>query len=70
MKGLFTLVPLMILYLLLGLGSLHWLWIAIQIGSVGMFVVGVIPPLIIVTAPVGAWSLVFGVPGWVYSFFG
>lgn len=36
------------------IGGLYWLWVAIQIGSFAMFVVGVVPPLYIVTAPVGA----------------
>ena len=58
------------LYGLLGVGSLYWLWIAIQIGSFTMFIVGVFPLSIIVTAPVGAWSILFGVPNWVINTFG
>ena len=60
-------IPIMIL---LSLGNIYWLWMAIQIGSFSMFVVGMFPLFIIVTAPVGGWSLVFGMPHWVYSFFG
>ena len=60
----------MVIYVLIGIGGLYWLWIAIQIGSFGMFVVGCIPPLFLITAPVGAWSFLFGVPDWVFNFFG
>ncbi|XGA81355.1 hypothetical protein OR573_06915 [Halomonas sp. CH40] len=56
--------------LLLGLGGLYWLWVAIQIGSFMMFVVGLFPLFYIVTVPVGAWSILFGVPDWVFRFFG
>ena len=58
------------LYILSGIGSLYWLWIAIQIGSFSMFVVGIIPITIIITGPVGAWSILFGVPDWIYDIFG
>lgn len=56
-------------FILIGLGDLYWLWIAIQLGSFGMFVLGVIPIFFVITAPVGAWSLLFGVPDWLASFF-
>lgn len=56
-------------YGLLGIGSLYWLWMAIQLGSFLMFVVGIFPLSIIVTAPVGAYSLLFGAPDWVFSTF-
>ncbi len=55
---------------LLSLGGLYWLWIAIQIGSFFMFIVGVFPLCFIVTAPVGAYSILFGVPNWVFVMFG
>ena len=55
---------------LLSLGGLYWLWIAVQIGSFFMFVVGVFPLFYIVTAPVGAYSFLFGVPNWVFAMFG
>lgn len=58
------------LYILLGVGELYWLWMSFQIGSFGMFLVGMIPPFIIVAMFVGAYGLVFGLPTWVYSFFG
>lgn len=60
-----------IFYLFLAVGSLYWLWIAIQIGSFWMFILGLFPPTAIFLAmPVGAWSLAFGVPDWVVNIFG
>ncbi len=48
------------------LGAIYWLWLAVQMGSVWMFVIGVIPIFFIVTGPVGVWSYVFGsLPQWV-----
>lgn len=58
------------LYILFGLGTLYWLWTAIQNGSFGMFVIGIFPLFIIFTAPVGAYSLLFGMPDWIYNTFG
>lgn len=59
-----------VLYGLLGIGGLYWLWMAIQLGSFGMFAIGIFPLAFLVTVPVGAYSLVFGMPDWVISFFG
>jgi len=48
------------------LGAMYWLWLAVQMGSVWMFVIGVIPIFVIVTGPVGVWSYVSGsLPEWV-----
>lgn len=58
------------LYSLVGIGSLYWLWMAIQLESFMMFVVGIFPLFIIITAPIGTWSLLFGIPDWVYNIFG
>jgi hypothetical protein len=58
------------LYGLIALGELYWLWMSFQIGSFGMFLVGMIPPFIILAMFVGAYGLIFGLPSWVYSFFG
>lgn len=56
---------------LVAIGSLYWLWIAIQLGSFLMFVLGVFPiTTILLAMPVGAWSLLFGVPDWVINVFG
>jgi len=52
------------LSLFIGLGGIYWLWLSIQAGSVAMFALGVLPPGLFVTAPVGAWSLLFGPPEW------
>ena len=58
------------IYILIAIGGLYWLWMAIQIGSFGMFVVGLIPPFFILTAPIGAYSFIFGVPDWIFNIFG
>ena len=52
------------------IGTLYWLWMAIQLGSFLMFAVILFPPAFIVTGPVGIYSLIFGVPPWVISMFG
>ena len=54
----------------LAVGGLYWLWMAARMGSVLMFVVGLLPPAYLVTSPVGLYSLVFGKPHWVVSLFG
>jgi len=56
--------------LMFPLGGLYWMWIAIQVGSFWMFVVGMIPPAWPVTCIVGVYSLAFGVPHWVFNWFG
>jgi hypothetical protein len=53
-----------VMYFALGIGGLYWLWLAIQFGSFGMFVLGVAGPLVLFTAPVGLYALLFGVPHW------
>ena len=52
------------LSLFIGLGGIYWLWLSFRAGSVAMFALGVLPPGLFVTAPVGAWSLLFGPPEW------
>lgn len=59
-----------VIYGLLAIGGFYWLWMAIQLGSFWMFIVGVFPLSFLVTVPVGAYSLIFGMPDWVISFFG
>ena len=52
-------------------GGLYWFWIAIKISSFLMFVIGFFPPTgLLFATPVGAWSLLFGVPDWVFTWFG
>ncbi|HIO47356.1 TPA: maltose ABC transporter permease [Candidatus Poribacteria bacterium] len=59
------------LILLLILGGVYWLWMAIQLGSFWMFAIGLVFPISgIVTCPVGAWSLLFGIPDWIHNLFG
>lgn len=59
-----------VFFALLSVGSLYWIWMAIQLGSFAMFVLGIAGPFIIVTAPVGAYSMLFGAPSWLLNFFG
>lgn len=54
----------------LPVGGLYWMWIAIQIGSFWMFVLGIIPPAWPITSTVGIYSLLFGAPHWVFTWFG
>lgn len=54
---------------LLLLANMCWLWLSLKLGSLGMFVVGLIPVSWIVTGPVGFWALVFDVPAWVLTTF-
>ncbi len=60
----------MALIVLLSIGNIYWLWMSIKIGSFGMFFMGIFPLFYVVTAPVGAWSILFGMPHWVYNTFG
>ncbi len=58
------------LALVIPIGSLYWIWTAIQLGSFMMFVAGIVPPFFIVSAPMGFYMLLFGVPGWIVNLFG
>ena len=51
------------------LANMYWLWLSVKLGSLGMFVVGLIPVCWIVTGPVGIWSFLFEVPPWVLNTF-
>lgn len=55
---------------LLPVGGIYWLWMAIQLKSFLMFLLGVVPFLWIVTSPIGFYSLVTDIPDWIYDFFG
>ncbi|SFK77535.1 hypothetical protein SAMN05216302_10155 [Nitrosomonas aestuarii] len=50
-------------------GGFYWIWLAIQMESFSMFLVGVFPLTFFVTAPVGAYSLIFETPQWVTDWF-
>jgi hypothetical protein len=54
---------------LLLLANMYWLWLAVKLGSLGMFVVGLIPVSWVVTGPVAVWALIFDVPQWVLKAF-
>lgn len=51
-------------------GLLHWYWLAYEMGSWWMFLMTLFPPTTVVAVLTGAWSFVFGVPGWVVGTFG
>ena len=57
-------------FIVLGLGDIYWLWMAIQLGSFWMFVVGLLGPVAFLTGAAGAWSYFQGPPDWIYSWFG
>lgn len=57
------------LYTLLVIGAIYWLWLAIQLKSFAMFFIGLFPLAFIITAPTGAYALLFGTPEWVISWF-
>ena len=52
------------------IGEIYWMWTAIKLGSFAMFVLAWLGPLAVLTAPVGAYMMLFGIPQWVHSMFG
>ena len=52
---------------LLVLGALYWIWMSVQLGSTVMHLAGLYPVTILLTAPLGAFSLLFGTPSWLVS---
>jgi hypothetical protein len=52
------------------IGDLYWLWMAIQLGSYWMFVLGMLPFTAIFVGPIGIYCLLFGVPSWIFDKFG
>jgi hypothetical protein len=46
------------------IGWAWWMWMAIHLGSFGMFVFGIFGPLAFLAAPLGLWSILFGIPKW------
>lgn len=63
-------VPLALFGLFFWGGLLYWYWMAYQMGSWGMFFMTLFPPTTVVAVFTGAWSMVFGAPGWVLGTFG
>ena len=45
-------------------GWVYWMWMAIQLGSFGMFLFGFLGPFALVAGLLGLWSLLFGIPAW------
>lgn len=59
----------MILYVLVFVGWAYWMWMGIQLGSFGMFILGLLGPIAVVCAFLGAWSFLFGIPKWLLAIF-
>ncbi|MBL6934090.1 MAG: maltose ABC transporter permease [Alphaproteobacteria bacterium] len=54
----------------MSLGMAYWVWMAIQLGSFLMFAALFFPPTMIIAAPTGLYSFIFGAPEWVINMFG
>lgn len=52
---------------LLVLGAFYWIWLSVQLGSTVMLLAGLYPVTILLTAPLGVFSLVFGTPSWLVA---
>ena len=70
MFGAAGVVVMYVLFLGIPIGELYWLWMAIKLGSFWMFVVGLLGPMIFIASPIGLYSLIFGIPRWIFSTFG
>jgi hypothetical protein len=46
------------------LGWAYWMWMAIKLGSFGMFFFGILGPFAMVAGILGLWSFFFGLPHW------
>jgi hypothetical protein len=46
------------------LGWIYWLWLAVKVGSFGMFAFGAFFPLAIIAAILGLWALLLEMPSW------
>lgn len=55
-------------YTLFGLGFFYWTYLSYKLDSFWMFVIG-FSPIAILTSPVGVYSMIFGTPDWLISFF-
>jgi hypothetical protein len=54
-----------IVFMLVGtLGWAYWMWMAIKLGSFGMFFFGILGPFALIAGVLGLWSFVFGIPSW------
>jgi hypothetical protein len=52
------------LFLVGTLGWAYWMWMAIKLGSFGMFFFGILGPFAMVAGVLGLWSFFFGIPNW------
>jgi hypothetical protein len=48
------------------IGWCWWMWMAIHFGSFWMFVFGLAGPTGLIAALLGLWSLLFGIPLWLF----
>jgi hypothetical protein len=46
------------------LGWAYWMWMAIKLGSFGMFFFGILGPFAMIAGVLGLWSFFFGIPHW------
>ncbi len=46
------------------LGWAYWMWMAIKLGSFGMFFFGILGPFAAIAGLLGLWSFFFGLPHW------
>ena len=52
-------------FMLVGtLGWAYWMWMAIKLGSFGMFLFGILGPFALIAGVLGLWSFLFGIPHW------
>lgn len=57
------------LFVLCPVGALFWLWMATQLGSFIMAFCLFFPLTTPIAIVVGAYSVLFGAPGWVFTLF-
>jgi len=55
--------------LLFAAGEIYWFVLAWQLSSFWMFLLGIVPPFMAFTGLIGAYSLIFDTPSWIYSWF-
>lgn len=46
------------------LGWGYWMWMAVHLGSFGMFVFGLLGPFAVIAGLLGLWSFALGIPTW------
>jgi hypothetical protein len=53
-----------VFFLTATLGWAYWMWMAIMLGSFGMFFFGILGPFALIAGFLGLWSFLFGIPLW------